>query len=322
MIPIIFNKDDDNNPKKGNVRSEDLALILGQFATTDAGVVNIGTNPLGIINTTYSTGHATFTFNKGYIYVLGRLIYVEQGEQVQIDLPASGTQNVVFGIKIDLGESADNEVTWFTKTSTYSLASIENTPLQKDNLMSNPVEGVYEFALYGLEESTTAITNTKAMFNLMQSNKDFMNGANFTTQSITDNSKKIATTEFVQNIEAYKVPLTGISVDGDNLPSDAQFDISGYMLSNGLKIITGQVTYADDMAVGQKRIIYVRHAGIFTERPATSANLIHPSVQQYTYSGGDATYFGTSYYSDTTTFVIKNYGNQVNRGIRFSIIGV
>lgn len=321
MIPIIFNKDDDNNPKKGNVRSEDLALILGQFATTDAGVVNIGTNPLGIINTTYSTGHATFTFNKGYIYVLGRLIYVEQGEQVQIDLPSSGTQNVVFGVKIDLGESADNEVTWFTKTSTYSLAQIENTPLQKDNLMSNPVEGVYEFALYGLEESTTAITNTKTMFNLMQSNKDFMNGANFTTQLITDNSKKIATTEFVKSLIGDTTELQGVSAQSSSwkpLLDQSAITISGIQFSNGLKVIYGQVYMAPTNRVGVQgidvntngHITTTLYAGITAMPPNTSA--------QFDPTNGDV-----SVYTTGDSFFIKNSNyNSYHTGFKFVIIGV
>ena len=118
MIPITFNKDDLNNVKKGNVRGQDLASFLSISMPKEAGVLDIFDDPCGYVQITPTTGYATVTMKKGYVNIFGRCIYVEQGEQVQIALPENGSVTGTFGIRVNLGESGANEVTWFTKTTT------------------------------------------------------------------------------------------------------------------------------------------------------------------------------------------------------------
>ena len=151
MIPITFNKDDLNNVKKGNVRGQDLASFLSISMPKEAGVLDIFDDPCGYVQITPTTGYATVTMKKGYVNIFGRCIYVEQGEQVQIALPENGSVTGTFGIRVNLGESGANEVTWFTKTTT----------LRQDNILNNEISGIYEFALYNYTATTSALTLTK-----------------------------------------------------------------------------------------------------------------------------------------------------------------
>lgn len=188
MIPITFNKDDLNNVKKGNVRGQDLASFLSISMPKRAGVLDIFDDPCGYVQITPTTGYAIVTMKKGYINIYGRCIYVEQNEQVQIALPTSGTVTGTFGIRINLGETGANEVAWFTKTTT----------LQQDNILNNEITGIYEFALYNYTATSSGLTLTK-IATVIQNIDDYLKGANFTTPATSDNSTKLATTEFVDN---------------------------------------------------------------------------------------------------------------------------
>lgn len=210
MIPITFNKDDLNNVKKGNVRGQDLASFLSISMPKRAGVLDIFDDPCGYVQITPTTGYATVTMKKGYVNIYGRCIYVEQGEQVQIALPTSGTVTGTFGIRVNLGETGANEVTWFTKTTT----------LQQDNILNNEINGVYEFALYNYTATSSGLTLSK-ITTIIQNIDDYLKGANFETQPTTDKSKKLATTEFVSNLlntvktQANKAQTGSLKLDND-----------------------------------------------------------------------------------------------------------
>lgn len=191
MIPITFNKDDVNNLKKGNIRGQDLASILSFGIPKNSGILDIGVNPVSIINNQSGTGYATLTMSKGYVVIYGRLIYVEQGEQVQVPLPTSGTVNGVFGIRINLRQTGSNEVTWFVKTE----------DLTQDNLLVDEVNGIYEFGIYNYTANPSGITIGTKIAPVVLNINDFLQGGVFVTQPIDDNSTKVATTEFVQNIK-------------------------------------------------------------------------------------------------------------------------
>ena len=148
MIPITFNKDDINNLKKGNIRGQDLASLVSIAMPKTAGILDIWSDPVSVTNNTPGTGYATLTMSKGYIVVYGRLIYVEQGEQVQVPLPSSGTFYGVFGIRINLGQTGANEVTWFTKARS----------LQQDDLLREEINGIYEFGIYNYTATSSGIT--------------------------------------------------------------------------------------------------------------------------------------------------------------------
>ena len=193
MIPIMFNQDDTNNEKKGNVRAQDLASILAFSLPKNAGVLDIFSNPCSIYQTSYTTGFATVTLHKGYVSIFGRLIYVEEGEQVQVQLPTdSSTVTGVFGIRINLAENGANEVTWFTKTTT----------LQQDDLLNNEQSGVYEFGLYTYTATSANLTLNAMIAPKIDRMGNFIKGENYETKALTNNSTAIATTAFVQSLFA------------------------------------------------------------------------------------------------------------------------
>lgn len=183
MIPITFNKDDANNLKKGNIRGQDLASYLSISMPKVAGILDIFTNPVSITNNVVSSGYTTLTLNKGYINIYGRCIYVEQGEQVQVRLPTSGTTNGIFGIRVNLGQTGSSEVEWFTST----------TNLQQDNLLNNEIDGIYEFGVYRYTATNNSFTLGEKIAPIIKNIQE----EDFVTQPVDDNSNKIATTEFV-----------------------------------------------------------------------------------------------------------------------------
>lgn len=189
MIPITFNHDDENNVKKGNIRGQDLASFLSISMPKRAGILDIFDDPCGYVQVVPSTTYATITMKKGYINIYGRCIYVEQGEQVQVALPSSGSVSGTFGIRINLGETGANEVSWFTKTTT----------LRTDNILNNEVNGIYEFGLFNYTATASGLTLTK-IAPTIQNIDDYLKGANFTTLATADNSTKLANAQFVQNV--------------------------------------------------------------------------------------------------------------------------
>ena len=151
LIPITFNADLGDVNQKGNVRPEDLGALFSMLYPNSAGILNItgqDCSQFGSINVVGST--AQVTFHSGYIVVFGRAIYIEEGTQVAFNLPASGTTNGVLGVKINLAENAENEVTWFQKVG---------TP-QTDDLAKNPATGVYEFVLYYYTATASTLSLT------------------------------------------------------------------------------------------------------------------------------------------------------------------
>lgn len=223
MIPITFNADDLNNEKKGNIRPQDFASYLSISMTKRAGVLDIFENPCTAYQTNYFTGYATLTMHKGYINIYGRCIYVEEGEQVQVQLPTdNNTVTGVFGVRINLGETGANEVTWFTKT----------TALRQDDLLNNETNGIYEFALYNYTATSSNIQLTY-IAPKMENIADYLKGANFETKATTDNTDAIATTKYVQNnlvnwLPQFKqITLKAIvKAESENISSNVTF--SGY----------------------------------------------------------------------------------------------
>lgn len=147
LIAKTFKADLDT--QKGHLQSQDLGALFAFTYPQKAGILNItGTDcsyngyPVIVGNT------AQLTFNKGYIVIFGRAIYVEQNTQVAFNMPTSGTVNGVLGVKVNLAENGANEVTWFQKTT---------TP-QTDNLLSKDANGIYEFVLYSYSATPTTFT--------------------------------------------------------------------------------------------------------------------------------------------------------------------
>lgn len=223
MIAITFNADDLNNEKKGNIRPQDFASYLSVSMPRRAGVLDIFENPCVAYQTNYFTGYATLTMHKGYINIYGRCIYVEEGEQVQVQLPTdSNSVTGMFGVRINLGETGANEVTWFTKT----------TALRQDDILNNETSGIYEFALYNYTATSSNIQLTYIAPKI-EHIAEFLKGANFETKATNDNTDAIATTKYVQNnlvnwLPQFKqITLNAVvKAESENISSNVAF--SGY----------------------------------------------------------------------------------------------
>lgn len=189
LIPITFQADLGDENAKGNMRPEDMAALFAFLYPQEAGILNItgqDCSQHGSINTVGST--AQMTFRKGYIVVQGRAIYIEEGTQVAFNLPASGEIKGVLGVKINLAESGATEVTWFQKA---------NDTLSND-LLANTSSGIYEFVLYYYTATNSTLTLDKKTDQIIENANDYWKNADFITQEVKDNSRKIATTEFVK----------------------------------------------------------------------------------------------------------------------------
>ncbi len=228
MIPVTFNKDDLNNGKKGTIRAQDLASLVGLLYPKKVGVLNMFSNPLSITDKNMSTGYVSLTFNKGYVVVYGRLIYVEQGEVVTLPLPAS-TERGYVGIRINLGNSGSTEVEWFRQSGT----------LRQDNLLDENVNGVYELPIYTYSADATTFNCdavTDKVVPIIPSLEEYMAGANFTTQNVTDNSNRLATTQFVKSAITSNNPTYQVyTFGGSNY---------GYILRLGRIRIYGGIAHA------------------------------------------------------------------------------
>lgn len=192
LIPIFFKADDINNVKKGHLRSQDLASFLSLMTLKKVGILDmLGSNPCGLkTDISVSSNFATITLNAGYISILGRLIYIEDGTTVEITLP-NETQTGSFGIRVNLSESGSAECSWFTKTGN----------LQTDNIVDNPT-GIYEFRLYDYTATANSLTFTNKTVEKIPHLETFMNSESFATLPLdtTSNLGFIATTEYVHRL--------------------------------------------------------------------------------------------------------------------------
>lgn len=186
----------DLDTQKGHLQSQDLGALFAFTYPQKAGILNItGTDcsyngyPVIVGNT------AQLTFNKGYIVIFGRAIYVEQNTQVAFNMPTSGTVNGVLGVKVNLAENGANEVTWFQKTT---------TP-QTDNLLSKDANGIYEFVLY-------SYSATPSTFTLGEKTTEIINQDWLTNYATVDFVTELV--ESAKNIDEGNIVDTGGNVVG------------------------------------------------------------------------------------------------------------
>lgn len=227
VIPVTFNKDDLNNEKKGTIRAQDLASMVGLLYPDKIGILNMfEEEPARITNVDLvTTGYVKLTFNKAYVVAYGRLIYIEQDELVTFELPTTTTSGNL-GIRINLADSGSHEVEWFAKAGT----------LRQDNLLNNASNGVCEIALYSYTATSTTFRLDGKVVKTIPSLADYLAGANFTTPVVSDNSNKLATTAFVQSLITANSPTyQAYTFGGANY---------GYILRLGRMRIYGGIAHA------------------------------------------------------------------------------
>lgn len=225
MIPVVFKKDDLSNPKKGTINPEALASLVGfAYSQPLGGVLDIFENPVeSILPPDLTTaGYVKLTFSKGYVCAYGRLVYIEQGEEATIALPSSSFTGYV-GIRIDLSAGGSSQVTWKLMST-----------LSRDNLLDKPTTGKYDIPLYAVTASASSFTLGTRVARKIQKFADYMKGENFTTQSSSDNSTKLATTQFVNTAIYNAKPeqnTTGFLTNSITLTQSGDIDTSkGYAI--------------------------------------------------------------------------------------------
>lgn len=217
LVPITFKADlGDDNPK-GNITPEYLADMVAFLYPKTAGVLNITGQDCSFIGQPSVVGSvANISLHKGIIVIYGRAIYIEEDTRVGINLPNSGSVNGVFGIRVNLAENGTNEVTWYQRQGDFA----------SDNLLQKPETGVYEFPLYNYSATSNTFTIGNKTDKIIQNIKD----EDFITRDIGDNSKKIATTEFVKNsgVELLNLSLKANVYAENSIISPANVTFSGY----------------------------------------------------------------------------------------------
>lgn len=191
LIGITCNNNDtiDTPSKIGRTPPFIDAIVKAFSFVEDTGIFDYAddcsiTIPIDYIS---AVGYGRVTFNEGFGFIKGRAFYIEQG--TTLDIPLTTTTGGSIGVKVDLSKSAGLEFAFYSKTT---------QTLTQDDLIENRATGVYEFEIYKYTCAENIITlGAQATLRTIKL-KDYLNGANFITQSLGDNTKKIATTEFVQ----------------------------------------------------------------------------------------------------------------------------
>ena len=176
IIAKTFKADISGNAK-GNIEPQDYAVLTGFSLSDNTGILNITASDLQIIGEpTYPTAQKVrLAFRKGYVVIQGRLVLVEENTVVEFNLPASGTSSGYIGIKIDLSQSRENEVTWFQKTD-----GIITQPL-----LPNSNSGIYEFVVYSYTATPTSMTINGKTSKIIYNMRDVLN--NIQTEYVQKN---------------------------------------------------------------------------------------------------------------------------------------
>lgn len=194
LRPITFKEDDLNNPKKGNILPEDFSAYFSLLTGKQVGILDVlktGTLPCTYSNIDNSVvGQTTITFNAGYISIFGRLVYIEGGTQFTFSTPVAG--NGYLCLRVDLSGTGSTECEMVLIPASSGLVT--------NNLVENNLTGVYEFRLYDYTSTGSSVTLSNPTNEKIVNLKDYMDGANFTTQSLEDNTGSLATTKFVQDL--------------------------------------------------------------------------------------------------------------------------
>ena len=126
-----------------------------------------------------AVGYGRVSFNEGFGFIKGRAFYIEP--TTTLDIPLTDTAGGSIGVKVDLSKSAGLEFAFYSKTT---------QTLTQDDLIENRATGVYEFEIYKYTCADNIITlGAQATLRTIKL-KDYLNGANFITQTLGDNTKK------------------------------------------------------------------------------------------------------------------------------------
>ena len=158
MFIAINAKADIQGSKKGKLTPAQNAQVNAWCLASKTGIFDFGGKCLASSSSfVASNNEATIDFHNGFVAICGRIIECEEGTQVKVVTPTTGTINGKIILRYDLTANGANE---FTVTTT-------NAELVQQDLNENPITGVYEFELYSYTATPTSVT-------LVRNNTDYI----------------------------------------------------------------------------------------------------------------------------------------------------
>ena len=158
MFIAINAKADIQGSKKGKLTPAQNAQVNAWCLASKTGIFDFGGKCLASSSSfVASNNEATIDFRNGFVAICGRIIECEEGTQVKVVTPTTGTINGKIILRYDLTANGANE---FTVTTT-------NAELVQQDLNENPITGVYEFELYSYTATPTSVT-------LVRNNTDYI----------------------------------------------------------------------------------------------------------------------------------------------------
>lgn len=161
FIPIDA-KADVENSKKGKLTPAQHSQLNAWSLVNKTGIFDFLSRCEATATTYTATSNiATVVFNKGFFVVCGRLVECEQGTEVQITTPVSGSETGWIIAKFNLSASGTSEFEVTIKKKTENL-------IQQD-LNLNPTTGIYEFVLYDYTAYPESVTIERVNTNYLPS---------------------------------------------------------------------------------------------------------------------------------------------------------
>ena len=171
LIPVTFKHSTDEDKKKsGKVSTVTARMLYANTFSDKVGIVkgykkDDATDELSVAYDNTATTSTSFrlVFNKGAVSIYGGIGIVEQG--TIYDIP-KGLSNYSFGIKVDLKQSAGNEMGFYYKPSTEGL--------EQQDLQIHDTDGVYEFELFKVTTTGDVPAISEKSTQFIKSVNDFL----------------------------------------------------------------------------------------------------------------------------------------------------
>lgn len=158
MFIAINAKADIQGSKKGKLTPAQNAQVNAWCLASKTGIFDFGGKCLASSSSfVASNNEATIDFRNGFVAICGRIIECEEGTQVKVVTPTTGTINGKIILRYDLAANGENEFVVTTTTAA----------LVQQDLNENPITGVYEFELYSYTATPTNVT-------LVRNNTDYI----------------------------------------------------------------------------------------------------------------------------------------------------
>ena len=158
MFIAINAKADIQGSKKGKLTPAQNAQVNAWCLASKTGIFDFGGKCLASSSSfVASNNEATIDFHNGFVAICGRIIECEEGTQVKVVTPTTGTINGKIILRYDLAANGANEFVVTTTTAA----------LVQQDLNENPITGVYEFELYSYTATPTNVT-------LVRNNTDYI----------------------------------------------------------------------------------------------------------------------------------------------------